>query len=188
MLFAAFDESSALDPVGTRHRAGIGITEETDAIAVICSEETGAISLAVGGRIERDLSVEQLRDRLGSELRRRIIPVTLPTPIARKMDDESDAALDSPLAEPARKQDDSGPNREVTHDGIRQTIRVSQFRPESDFPAFGDGIVVHDFAGRAAGRNRGAVADRISKCASKSGNQLGFGAGGVDPRARARSA
>ena len=56
--------------LGTRHRAGIGITEETDAIAVICSEETGAISLAIGGKIERDLTVEQLRDRLGSELRR----------------------------------------------------------------------------------------------------------------------
>ncbi|HEY1677955.1 MAG TPA: diadenylate cyclase CdaA [Candidatus Sulfotelmatobacter sp.] len=99
--------------LGTRHRAGIGITEETDAIAVICSEETGAISLAVGGRIERDLSVEQLRDRLGSELRRRIIPVTLPTPIARPVDDESDAALDSPLSEPApQHKTDSGPNRE----------------------------------------------------------------------------
>ena len=41
--------------MGTRHRAGIGITEETDAIAVIVSEETGAISMAVGGKIERDL-------------------------------------------------------------------------------------------------------------------------------------
>jgi len=92
-----------------RDRAGIGITEETDALAVICSEETGAISFALGGRIERDLSVEQLRDRLGSELRRRIIPVTLPTPIARNMDDESDAALDSPLAEPARhRESDAG--------------------------------------------------------------------------------
>jgi len=48
--------------LGTRHRAGMGITEETDAIAVIVSEETGAISVAVGGKIERDLSVEQLRD------------------------------------------------------------------------------------------------------------------------------
>src|ERR1700751_2960335 len=64
--------------LGTRHRAGIGITEETDAIAVICSEETGAISFAVGGRIERDLSVEQLRERLGAELRRHITPATLP--------------------------------------------------------------------------------------------------------------
>ena len=50
--------------MGTRHRAGIGITEETDAIAVIVSEESGAISMAVGGKIERDLTVEQLREAL----------------------------------------------------------------------------------------------------------------------------
>ena len=55
--------------LGTRHRAGIGVTEETDAIAVIVSEETGCISLAVGGKIERDLTVEQLRNRLGELLR-----------------------------------------------------------------------------------------------------------------------
>jgi diadenylate cyclase len=86
--------------LGTRHRAGIGITEETDAIAVICSEETGAISLAVGGKIERDLTVEQLRERLGSELRRYLAPVTLPTPIARPSE-ESDISRESPLSEPA---------------------------------------------------------------------------------------
>jgi len=67
--------------LGTRHRAGIGVTEETDAIAVIVSEETGAISLAVGGKIERDATVEQLRERLGELLRRYVPPSTLPTPI-----------------------------------------------------------------------------------------------------------
>ncbi|MGE5083102.1 MAG: diadenylate cyclase CdaA [Acidobacteriota bacterium] len=87
--------------LGTRHRAGIGITEETDAIAVICSEETGAISVAVGGRIERDLTVEQLRDRLGAELRRHMTPSALPTSIAQNIDDESDAPLHSPFTEPA---------------------------------------------------------------------------------------
>ena len=92
--------------LGTRHRAGIGITEETDAIAVICSEETGAISLAIGGKIERDLTVEQLRERMGSELRRYLAPVTLPTPIAQA-DDESDSLLDSPLRDPARKAESS---------------------------------------------------------------------------------
>jgi len=76
----------SLNPVlstqmGTRHRAGIGITEETDAIAVIVSEETGAISLAVAGNIERDLAVEQLRERLSALLRRYVPPTTLPTPI-----------------------------------------------------------------------------------------------------------
>src|SRR5438552_2214456 len=67
--------------LGTRHRAGIGVTEETDAIAVIASEETGAISLAVGGKIERDLTVEQLRERMGELLHRYVPASTLPTPI-----------------------------------------------------------------------------------------------------------
>jgi diadenylate cyclase len=65
--------------LGTRHRAGIGITEETDAIAVIVSEETGYISLAVAGNIERDLSVEYLRERLSELLRRYVPPSALPT-------------------------------------------------------------------------------------------------------------
>ena len=81
--------------MGTRHRAGIGITEETDAIAVIVSEETGAISMAVGGKIERDLTAEQLRERLSSELRRYMPPVTLPTSVAQS--NESEPGEESPL-------------------------------------------------------------------------------------------
>lgn len=87
--------------LGTRHRAGIGITEETDALAVICSEETGAISLAVGGQIERDLTAEQLRQRLSAELRRYVAPVALPTPIGPN-DDGSDA-VGSVLREPSAR-------------------------------------------------------------------------------------
>ena len=68
--------------LGTRHRAGIGITEETDAVAVIVSEETGAISLAVAGQIERELSAEQLRERLSELLHRYLPPAALPTPIS----------------------------------------------------------------------------------------------------------
>lgn len=68
--------------MGTRHRAGIGITEETDAIAVIVSEETGSISIAVAGNIERDITVETLRERLSELLRRYVPPTTLPTPVA----------------------------------------------------------------------------------------------------------
>lgn len=68
--------------LGTRHRAGIGITEETDAIAIIVSEETGTISLAVAGGIERDLTVERLRDRMGVLLRRYVPPTPLPTSIS----------------------------------------------------------------------------------------------------------
>ena len=52
--------------LGTRHRAAIGLTEECDAVCVVISEETGAISLALDGRIERPLTSDQLRDRLRS--------------------------------------------------------------------------------------------------------------------------
>jgi diadenylate cyclase len=84
--------------LGTRHRAAIGITEETDAIAVVISEETGAISMALGGQIERDLAVDQLRERLGAELRRYMAPVALPTPIASP-EEESETTADSGLRE-----------------------------------------------------------------------------------------
>ena len=50
--------------LGTRHRAAIGITEETDAIAIVVSEETGSLSFASGGQIERGLTLDALRMKL----------------------------------------------------------------------------------------------------------------------------
>ncbi|SRR6266542_741033 len=51
--------------MGTRHRAALGLAEETDAVVVVVSEETGRISLAVEGRMESPLDRESLRRRIG---------------------------------------------------------------------------------------------------------------------------
>jgi diadenylate cyclase len=91
--------------LGTRHRAGIGITEETDAIAIVVSEETGSISLAVGGNIERDLSVEELRERLSKLLRRYVPQATLPTPIAEP------GEFEAPMEPRTSSRSDAGLNQ-----------------------------------------------------------------------------
>ena len=58
--------------LGTRHRAAIGITEATDAVALVVSEEEGSISYVQGGKIRRDLDGQQVREALaesfGTEL------------------------------------------------------------------------------------------------------------------------
>lgn len=53
---------------GTRHRAALGITEQTDAVAVVVSEETGSIGLVERGRIVRNLDEDRLRSTLGALL------------------------------------------------------------------------------------------------------------------------
>jgi diadenylate cyclase len=83
--------------LGTRHRAAIGITEETDAISIIVSEETGSISLAVGGSIDRDLTVEKLRERMSTLLRRYVPPTPLPTPISDSAGILDEVESDMPL-------------------------------------------------------------------------------------------
>ncbi len=61
--------------LGTRHRAAIGLTEESDALAVVISEERGEISLAVRGAIHRRLTPDDLRQRLrAAMLKRRWTP------------------------------------------------------------------------------------------------------------------
>ncbi len=78
-----------LDPylskeLGTRHRAAIGITEETDAVAVIVSEESGIISASLGGRIIRNLDGTALRSMLEK-------PAALrPTQVQEAMDERQE--------------------------------------------------------------------------------------------------
>jgi diadenylate cyclase len=57
--------------LGTRHRAAIGLTEESDAVAIIVSEESGLISVSLKGEIERGLSPDQLRERLRGLIQQR---------------------------------------------------------------------------------------------------------------------
>ncbi len=67
--------------LGTRHRAAIGVTEETDAVAIVVSEETGAISFAHDGEIERYLDPDTLRQRLRNAFERKTL-ATVPRTIA----------------------------------------------------------------------------------------------------------
>jgi len=53
---------------GTRHQAGIGISEQTDAFVIIVSEETGKISTAKNGMINEDISIDILTQRLRDEI------------------------------------------------------------------------------------------------------------------------
>jgi diadenylate cyclase len=85
-----------LDPhFGTRHRAAVGLTEESDAVVVVVSEETGTISLAEGGRLETPLTSDQLRARLMQLFRAVEAPLTehaLQAPAEAAPDAESKSA------------------------------------------------------------------------------------------------
>ncbi len=67
-LFPLCQEPELSRGLGTRHRAAMGLTEETDAIAIVVSEETGNVSISTRGRLSRDFDEERLRKFLAGVL------------------------------------------------------------------------------------------------------------------------
>lgn len=74
--------TSLASTMGTRHRAGIGVTEESDCLAIIVSEETGQISVAEGGEIDRELTLAEVESRIVAHLGGKGRPATHPTTAA----------------------------------------------------------------------------------------------------------
>ncbi len=60
-IFPLSSNSALTQNMGTRHRAALGITEETDALVIVVSEETGSISIAYKGNIKRDIRLDKIR-------------------------------------------------------------------------------------------------------------------------------
>lgn len=68
-VFPTSDNAKISKRLGTRHRAALGISEEMDCISLIVSEETGRLSMAIGGELFYNLSLEEVRLKLLEELR-----------------------------------------------------------------------------------------------------------------------
>ena len=68
-MFPTSDNLKISKRLGTRHRAALGISEETDCISLIASEETGRLSIALGGELHYNLTLDEVKLMLLDELR-----------------------------------------------------------------------------------------------------------------------
>jgi diadenylate cyclase len=85
-VFPLSPKSDLHKQLGTRHRAGVGLSEETDAVVVIVSEETGTISVSYGGRLSRGLDEEQLHSFLAALLVKEAQPETVWQRVRKQLD------------------------------------------------------------------------------------------------------
>jgi diadenylate cyclase len=81
--------------LGTRHRAAIGVTEETDCLSLVVSEETGRISVAAFGEMESDITPERLEERITEHLIRRKTPKQRPLSYREEERMDREAARDA---------------------------------------------------------------------------------------------
>jgi len=93
--------------LGLRHRAGLGLGEESDAITLVVSEETGQVSICHAGRIERNLGVEKFRLRLSQLLFQEKYESDPAQPLASKAD-EPDSGLRAVVSHQAGRRPDTG--------------------------------------------------------------------------------
>ena len=82
-VFPTSDSMKISKRLGTRHRAALGISEEMDSISLVVSEETGRISMAIGGELLYNLTLDELKIKLLEELRPKKV-----------FDDESEEEVD----------------------------------------------------------------------------------------------
>src|SRR5690606_20581820 len=100
------DNISASSQLGTRHRAAIGVTEESDALADVVSEETGQMSVAHSGRLIRNLDQDRLRRVLRTLLR---IQPPAAAGTSRRIGRFNLGSLFQPNGSPAEKSTSSSP-------------------------------------------------------------------------------
>ena len=123
--------------LGSRHRAALGITEETDAVVVVVSEERGTISFCFSGNIVQNLDAESLRSALLGLLGR---PARKAKASAKAAKVDSLASVVSPRSGPPTPRPASIPEgkpelRSIPPKALPGTIRAPEPRPDSDRPS-----------------------------------------------------
>ncbi|MCC6322008.1 MAG: TIGR00159 family protein [Phycisphaerales bacterium] len=111
------------DPsLGSRHRAAVGLSKECDALVVVVSEETGMISLADRGRLDRGLSPDELRERLQKKLRGRATVIVAEN-VASQVNGDS-TAVGLPAIDGRELSGDA-----PSDSGVRPALRITDQTP-----------------------------------------------------------